>query len=368
MSSGAVSMAPRVSAARSAIPSIAAESNGGDDRVAQIGAAVTRPTAWSSATVTAGRREGHPLSARQRAHSARARARGTSRRNGVVRSAIAKHLDELSGRQAVGVLGDDDIAVGGGEDRQQRRGTEDRLDLLPVHPNLDDVEPARGRRQIAGETARGGRVAVVGGPATGAADQRHAEEPEHDKRRSWIAGEPDDRDAAAVGQERRLARLDRQAVAPDLRAGQRRDGGGGLVATAHRRAGTDDDHVAARQRLAQRVEEGTAVIADDPWRLGPAAGLAHQGADGDAERVADLSRRDGRSVGRDELVTGGQDGDLGPAMDSDPGDAQRGQHGDVLRADRHSGGYRHGAGSDVLVAAHDPLSGGYGSDHLDGPR
>src|ERR1700740_2500912 len=120
MSSGAVSLAPRVAAARSAIPSIAAESNGGDDRVAQIGAAVTRPTAWSSATVTAGTHGGHPLSLRQRAHSSSARARGTSRRNGVVRSAIAEYLDGLPGRQPVRVLGDDDVAVGSREHRQER--------------------------------------------------------------------------------------------------------------------------------------------------------------------------------------------------------------------------------------------------------
>ena len=43
--SGLLSLAPTVSAARTAIPSIAAQSNGGDERSAQIGSAVTRPIA-----------------------------------------------------------------------------------------------------------------------------------------------------------------------------------------------------------------------------------------------------------------------------------------------------------------------------------
>ena len=54
-----LSLAPSVSAARTAIPSIAAVSNGGEERAAQIGSAVTRPTASSSATTIAGTRDAH---------------------------------------------------------------------------------------------------------------------------------------------------------------------------------------------------------------------------------------------------------------------------------------------------------------------
>ena len=68
-SSGVVSLAPRLSTARSAMPSMAAASKGGDDREAQIGSAVTRPTASSSATVTAGTREGQAAAAQVCAHS-----------------------------------------------------------------------------------------------------------------------------------------------------------------------------------------------------------------------------------------------------------------------------------------------------------
>jgi hypothetical protein len=45
---GVVSLAPTVSAACTAIPSIAAASKGGEEVRAQTGLAVTLPTAWSS--------------------------------------------------------------------------------------------------------------------------------------------------------------------------------------------------------------------------------------------------------------------------------------------------------------------------------
>ena len=61
---GVVSLAPRVSAARTAMPSIPAASNGGEDRVAQTGAAVTRPAASVSGTSTAGSRSGQPAASR----------------------------------------------------------------------------------------------------------------------------------------------------------------------------------------------------------------------------------------------------------------------------------------------------------------
>ena len=57
-----VSLAPRVSAARTAIPSMAAASNGGEERVAHTGPAVTRPAASASGIRTAGSRAGQPAS------------------------------------------------------------------------------------------------------------------------------------------------------------------------------------------------------------------------------------------------------------------------------------------------------------------
>ena len=55
-----VSLAPRVSAARTAIPSMPAASNGGEDRVAHTGSAVTRPVACASGTRCAGSLAGQP--------------------------------------------------------------------------------------------------------------------------------------------------------------------------------------------------------------------------------------------------------------------------------------------------------------------
>jgi hypothetical protein len=48
---------------------MAAQSNGGDERTAQIGSAVTRPIAASTATGSDLSRTGQPDAARQRRHS-----------------------------------------------------------------------------------------------------------------------------------------------------------------------------------------------------------------------------------------------------------------------------------------------------------
>ena len=78
-----VSLAPRVSAARTAIPSMPAASNGGEDRVAHTGSAVTRPVACASGTRCAGSLAGQPPASRAARQASRARAAGTSRRNGL---------------------------------------------------------------------------------------------------------------------------------------------------------------------------------------------------------------------------------------------------------------------------------------------
>lgn len=78
-----VSLAPTVSAARTAIPSIADASNGGEDLLAQTGSAVTRPTAAASPTRTAGKRGGQLAATRAARQAASACAAGTSRTNGL---------------------------------------------------------------------------------------------------------------------------------------------------------------------------------------------------------------------------------------------------------------------------------------------
>ena len=73
-------MAPNVSEARTAIPSIAAASYAGEERSAQIGAAVTRPSASASSSSTVSSRSGTAAS-----HVGERLAAGMSDRNGALR-------------------------------------------------------------------------------------------------------------------------------------------------------------------------------------------------------------------------------------------------------------------------------------------
>ena len=77
-----LSLAPTVSAARTAMPSMAEASKDGDERVAQTGSAVTRPTASCSPTRTASTRGGQPAAAHASRQAASAWAAGTSWMNG----------------------------------------------------------------------------------------------------------------------------------------------------------------------------------------------------------------------------------------------------------------------------------------------
>src|SRR5919202_4627297 len=81
---GVLSLAPTVSAARTATPSIADASNDGDARAAHPGAAVTRHTASGSASRTASTRCGQPASRHAARQAASASAAGTSWMKGVV--------------------------------------------------------------------------------------------------------------------------------------------------------------------------------------------------------------------------------------------------------------------------------------------
>ena len=77
-STGAVSPAPTVSEACTAMPSIAAASKGGDDDRAHTGSAVTRPTAWSSGSRIVSSRSGQPAAAHASSQAANASAAGRS--------------------------------------------------------------------------------------------------------------------------------------------------------------------------------------------------------------------------------------------------------------------------------------------------
>ena len=71
------------------MPSIAAASNGGEDRVAHTGSAVTRPAASCTRTSTAGSRAGQPDASRALRQASRACAAGTSRMNGLSAMTVA---------------------------------------------------------------------------------------------------------------------------------------------------------------------------------------------------------------------------------------------------------------------------------------
>src|SRR3954452_15064375 len=81
---GVLSLAPTVSAARTAMPSIAEASNDGDERVAHTGSAVTRPTASASPRRTVSTRSGQPAATHAARQAASASAAGTSWMKGVV--------------------------------------------------------------------------------------------------------------------------------------------------------------------------------------------------------------------------------------------------------------------------------------------
>jgi hypothetical protein len=83
---GVLSLAPTVSAAWTAMPSIAAASKGGEDARAQIGSAVTRRTASASGNRTVSTRSGQPAAAQVSSQAASASAAGRSWMKGVARA------------------------------------------------------------------------------------------------------------------------------------------------------------------------------------------------------------------------------------------------------------------------------------------
>src|SRR5215471_5371884 len=85
--SGVVGEAPAVSRATTAMPSIAATSPTGEERVAQTGSAVTRPTASASGTVTTPTRWGQPAAAQASSHDRIAVSAGTSLMKGLLSGA-----------------------------------------------------------------------------------------------------------------------------------------------------------------------------------------------------------------------------------------------------------------------------------------
>ena len=236
------------------MPSMPAASNGGEDRVAQTGSAVTRPTASVTGTVTAGSRSGQPAASRAARQASRACAAGTSRMNGLFAglSGIQDHVHLGAGVQARWP------PRGSRCSRRPRSAptaaptarTPASATPSPTFTWTTSSRPAadaRSRDSLARtDGSGGGTVQPPTRRTTGIPI-----EPEHDERRQRVARQPDHRDSAAFGQQGRLAGLDRQAVAPDAGLAEPADGGRGLVPGADRGAGRD--HAAGRWPAAPRA-------------------------------------------------------------------------------------------------------------------
>ena len=218
---GAVSVAPTVSAARTAMPSIAAASYGGRgaqrpdrrrghaaERVGQLdlhglqplGRRPARPRAPPRRDV--GQERGAPRNGRL---SHRARRRPRCRRR--ARSPARAPRNQPSAP-----------TIGPSSADEPKRG----VATPSPDRDLDDVEPPRGARDVARQRRADDRRRRRRRDPRDRAHERDPDEPEDDERRARVARQPDQRHAAAVGQQRRLARLDREAVADDLAEPRRR--------------------------------------------------------------------------------------------------------------------------------------------------
>src|ERR687891_2179429 len=203
---------------------------------------------------------------------------------------VERDLDLDAARQSRGGLRHDDVAVGAGEDGEQRRRAEERGGDTLREGHLNDVEAARGGGKVAGQPGADRRLRRRAGAPADEPDQRHPDEAEDDEGGSRVARQPDHRDPAALREEGGLARPEREPVAPDAGLAERGDSGGGLVAGADGRSGGDDEEVAPiRERAAQRRLQRVALVRHDSGEARLAPGLAHQCRQSRRWRVADLA-------------------------------------------------------------------------------
>src|SRR5918996_5276679 len=190
---------------------------------------------------------------------------------------VERDLDLDAARQSRGGLRHDDVAVGAGEDGEQRRRAEERGGDAVVDRHLNDVEAPRGGGKVAGEPGADRRLRRrVGAPAD-EPDERHPDEAEDDEGGSRVAGQSDHRHAAALRGERGLAGPEREPVTPDAGLAERGDGGSGLVAGADGGAGGDDEEVAAvRKCAAHRRLQRLSFVRHDAGEARLAARLADE--------------------------------------------------------------------------------------------
>ena len=239
---GVLSLAPIVSAARTAMPSIAEASNDGDDRVAQTGSAVTRPDGLVQAeTRFVSTRAGQPAASQAARQAASASAAGTSRMNGVVamRPASADPMCTGSRRPRSRPAGRWPRPVRRCSRRRRRAPTAE-----PRRRTGASATPSRtatwtmSRRPAADGTSRSRRAGMDGsaGGSVMPPTSRTTGTPTRRKTTRADRGFPATRSAGRRRSRRAASacRPDGDAVGPDPGRAQAGDGRRGLVAGADR--------------------------------------------------------------------------------------------------------------------------------------
>jgi len=143
----------------------------------------------------------------------------------------------------------------------------------------------------------------------------------------------------------RLAGLERHAVRNDTRLAQARDDPIGEIPRALGRS-TRQHHRVLAQRALERLRERGIVIAHDPQRDRFAAQLLDRGRQDGGVGVVDRARRQ-RVSGRHDLVAGGEDRHPRAPPHRDLGEAERGEHADLARAEHLPGAQHRLATRDV---------------------
>ena len=129
-----------------------------------------------------------------------------------------------------------------------------------------------------------------------------------------------------------------------------------------------DDEVAAAERRAERRLQRAGIVGHDAALHRLAACLGDQPGQRERGRVAHLAGEERRGVRRHHLVAGGEHRHPRPGVDGHLGDPRRGQHAEVLGAQRPPSGHQLGRRGGVLVGAHHAVAGRDRPDHLDGAR
>ena len=198
------------------------------------------------------------------------------------------------------------------------------------------------------------------------AHERDADEAEDDQRGARVSRQPDQRHAATVGKQRRLARLDRQPVADDL--AEARGHARGEIAGAHGGAGRHDDDVVLRDGLAEHAFELGRLVGNDAAQHRLAARLADEARQRGGAGITHLAGRRCPGARRHDLVTGRDDAHAGRDVGGELGDAGRGEQPEIGSAERAARRREDVAGRGLLAGLQDAVARGDAAQDLDMAR